>query len=351
MPVLHATRLHQRFATLSPGILTLLALAGCGSHGLTGLAQLPPTASDARTHNASMVQAAALAQMSLRSADLAVTTATAGAQIGTLNPSTGVPAAGTLTAINTVAANAAPPQSVPVAPLARNVAAAVPVPATPNASTPQAALPGLPALQGMQDAAAPALQTVASAHTNAPIGLAVSAASLRSQVSTTVNAATMFQENFTDGLSRWRIGSPPGAAVAGDPAAAWSIVDNEGPDVVGAHTLALTNQGPLTLTQRTFYMQTQKIIDLKSADQPKLRLVVKNGESSSASFKVVWQSADPAHPEETLIATRFEATSDWTPREFDLARLKGQAGRLILVAKASQGAVPMIDEVSIYDAK
>jgi hypothetical protein len=385
MPVIPATRLHHQFAIVSPALLTLLAVAGCGSPGLNGLAQLPISGLVAQARDSHLPSAPSV-QEGLRAVDASRVN----------GPAVAAASSTFVAAVNSTtvgAAAASPPQAaLDAALIARNSSAAVPGklspglslaggssaaagPATSVSANATSSLPSLPAFQGVGQetaqlagssesaarvsspashafiplAAPPTLGTLTSSHAGVPMGLAVSASSFASQLQAALPVGTLFQENFTAGLSRWRIDSPPGAPVAGSPAAAWSIVDAEGSDVGGAH-LALTEQGPLALTQRTFYLQTKKAIDLGTAEQPRLRLVIRNSEAASATFKVVWQSADPAHPEETLIGTRFEATSDIAPREFDLARFKGQAGRLILMAKASQGAVPMIDEVSIYDA-
>jgi hypothetical protein len=152
--------------------------------------------------------------------------------------------------------------------------------------------------------------------------------------------AALFAEDFAGGLARWQIDSPPGAPRAGDPAKAWAA-DGDG--------LALADRGPLAATQRTFYLKTLEAIDLAKATEPRLRLRVKNAEAGDASIKAVWQSADAAHPEETLIGTRFTADAAGQPHEFELDQLAGRSGRLILMARVEQGAQPSIQEVTVYD--
>ncbi|MDB5100576.1 MAG: hypothetical protein JWM80_4997 [Cyanobacteria bacterium RYN_339] len=157
-------------------------------------------------------------------------------------------------------------------------------------------------------------------------------------------AAPLFAEDFAGGLARWQIDSPPGAPRAGDPAKAWTVVDAD-----GASALSLADRGSLAATQRTFYLKTLQAIDLAKATEPRLRLRVKNADGAETSIKAVWQSADVAHPEETLIGTRFTADATGQAREFELDNLAGRTGRLILMARVDQGAAPLIQEVTVYD--
>jgi hypothetical protein len=142
----------------------------------------------------------------------------------------------------------------------------------------------------------------------------------------------LFEEDFSVDSRQWQI----------DGAKGWEVADS---------ALVLADPGAMvSLKQRSFYLKTLKPIDLKTAGEPRLRLSVKNDKGSRATFKAVWQSADTALPEETLIGTRFEGEQDWATKEFDLSLLKGRSGRLILMAKAEAGARPMLDEVTVYDA-
>jgi hypothetical protein len=156
--------------------------------------------------------------------------------------------------------------------------------------------------------------------------------------------AALFAEDFTAGLARWQIDSPQGAPREGEPAKAWAIVDAD-----GGSALALSDRGPLAATQRTFYLKTLEAIDLAQAAEPRLRLRVKNADGAEASIKAVWQGADAAHPEETLIGTRFAADAAGQAHEFELSNLAGHNGRLILMARVDQGAMPLIQEVTVYD--
>lgn len=168
------------------------------------------------------------------------------------------------------------------------------------------------------------------------------------QAAMSAQHTAVFSDDFAMGLARWQVMTPPGAASAGPAADAWKVVDLDPGDVV-PHALSLLGAGPLAATLRVYYLQTAETVDLTRATQPRLRVTLRNAAAADVSFKAVWQSADAAHPEETMLGPAFKADTDWSTREFDLGSLAARKGRLILAARASQGAEPMIGDVTIYD--
>lgn len=351
MPTSLANRRHTPFGVLACLGLELV-LAGCGAQGQASLAHLQaadallPGGHDALIRSIDLdpgakdatvarLMAVATATGAATPAARLLTSAVAG---GTASPAAkvagavAVPAATTAAAVTAAVANAGASAAA--------AAGLTPVAGQPNLSLSNnltCALPGAPAV-GVGTAFGPAKPQSAGGPL---LGMAALAESLD-------QPGVLFSDDFTKGLSSWRIASPSAQATR-DPAGAWAIVgaDDTG---TGTRALGLADRGPAPAAQRTFYLALNEPIDLAGAEQPRLRLGIRNAGSAPASFKAVWQSADTQYPEETLIATRFDADADWETKEFDLGNVSNRPGRLVLIARAAQGAVPMVNDVTVYDS-
>lgn len=149
---------------------------------------------------------------------------------------------------------------------------------------------------------------------------------------TTTETPVLFQDTFDDGLAAWvsrGLGAPAAAGTADD-----------------AVVLATSR------ARRSLWIKTRTEIDLAGSAQPRLRLDFKG---QATALKAVWETDNGDFPEEILLtpAEAAEGAAADAPPEFDLAALKGRPGHLVLVARAPKGTgtAPVLDAVTIYDAK
>lgn len=208
------------------------------------------------------------------------------------------------------------------------VAAAEPAPKADTAPAPEA-VAALP----VESPVTPVKADVEPVTPAAPeVGFMIpSLADLAAALEPAAEANVLFRDSFEDGLAAWvsrGLGSPAAASPAGD-------------------TVVLAT----SRARRSMWIKTRTEIDLGQSDQPRLRLDFKG---EPVALKAVWETEHGAFTEEVLLAPlEAEDAAEDAPLEFDLTALKHRPGHLVLVARAPKGggAAPVLDGVTIFDAK
>lgn len=162
-------------------------------------------------------------------------------------------------------------------------------------------------------------------------------------------ATLIFEEDFEDGLDRWKLCAPWSQGMS------WKVTDH-GHQGRAAILNDEEDRIPGGARLGTSWIVTRQAIDLRQADQPRLRLRLKGGDGAAAvQFRLVWAVAGENYEEERPIGAPIAAQRDWKQVDVDLSALAESQGRLMVVAKVDEpdGAFegPLVDSLAIYERR